>query len=96
MEKHDCRSGFAILSLVCSKLNWLLGLRLSAIFTQQLDYLKRLTEACIKMLIFPTAFMAVWFRSGWKCAAQGTPTWCPRAPSRPQKPCKSPAGLFWK
>jgi len=26
--------------------------------------------------------------------AQGSPTCCPRAPSRPQGPCRSPAGLF--
>jgi len=24
----------------------------------------------------------------------GLPTWCPRAPGRPQRPCRSPAGLF--
>jgi len=27
---------------------------------------------------------------------QGSPTWCPRAPGRPQGTCRSPAGLFWK
>jgi len=25
---------------------------------------------------------------------QGSPTWCPRAPGRPQGPSRSPAGLF--
>jgi len=28
--------------------------------------------------------------------AQGSPTWCPRAPGRPQGPCWSPAGQFLK
>jgi len=27
--------------------------------------------------------------------AQESPR-CPRAPCRPQEPCRSPAGLFWK
>jgi len=27
---------------------------------------------------------------------QGSPMWCPRAPGRPQGPCRSPAGLFEK
>jgi len=27
---------------------------------------------------------------------QGSPTWCPRAPGRPQGPWRSSAGLFWK
>jgi len=26
--------------------------------------------------------------------ARGSPTWCPRAPGRPQGPCRSPAGRF--
>jgi len=25
---------------------------------------------------------------------QGSPTWCRRAPGRPQGPCRSPVGLF--
>jgi len=27
---------------------------------------------------------------------QGSPTWCPRAPGRPHRPCGSPAVLFWQ
>jgi len=27
---------------------------------------------------------------------QGLPTWCPRAPGRPQGPSRTPAGLFQK
>ena len=30
------------------------------------------------------------------CLNQGSPTWCPRAPCRPQGPRWSPKGLFWK
>jgi len=28
------------------------------------------------------------------CLDQGSPTWCPRVPGRPQGPSRSPAGLF--
>jgi len=33
---------------------------------------------------------------GYICLKQGSPTWCPRAPGRPQGPSRSPAGLFQK
>jgi len=29
-----------------------------------------------------------------ECLAQGSPTWCPRAPGQPEGPSRSPAGLF--